>query len=593
MIKHIIILFPLILSLYSSRINYESKEAEFPHSASSLFDIQKDSSLEKQYNIALSLYKKDKYYDSLEIALFILDKESNDTELILKTNKLISEIYQSINDHKKAIVYSKKVLNQIEKRKLFSDLKKENKDGIKTETLLKIANSFLLIPNVDSAKFYFEKTLEIKNFSRKTRIHQGKVYSNLSGIHFYYDEYRDFNKAEEYAYKAIEIHKGLNDNQSLAADYGNLASIYMEKDNPKKAKELYFKALDFIKDDTRLKAVKYKEVLYDNLGWAMYNLEDYIAYDYLDKSISIRDSLRDASKADVIKELEIMHNNDIKLRAIETQKQLAQQNTLLVGGIGVGAVLLLLYFLNVFKLRQQKLQNELSKKELVQQRSIEKIKSESQIKILNATLDGKEAERKQIAETLHDNVSAMLSSANLHLQASQKQFNGNVPAEIQKTQKIILEASQQIRDLSHNLVSSILLKFGLEYALKDAAENFSNSQINFFTKIEGLNRYDQDFEIKVYNIIQEFSNNIIKHSQANEAFIKVEEEDGELNVLVEDNGVGFNVEDPINKGGIGLNQINARVTMLQGTFIVESRENEGTKIKITLPIKERKKAFIG
>ena len=123
--------------------------------------------------------------------------------------------------------------------------------------------------------------------------------------------------------------------------------------------------------------------------------------------------------------------------------------------------MLLAFLLNQYKLRQRNLSLQLSKQELVQQQKIEKVRSESQIRILNATLDGKETERKQISETLHDSVSALLSSANLHLQACKKIFNGPIPIELEKSQDIIVEASQIIRDLSHTLVSSVLLKFGL------------------------------------------------------------------------------------------------------------------------------------
>ena len=107
-----------------------------------------------------------------------------------------------------------------------------------------------------------------------------------------------------------------------------------------------------------------------------------------------------------------------------------------------------------------------------------------------------------------------MSSANLHLRATQAKFNDNTPEEIDKTQKIIMEASQVIRSLSHTLVSSVLLKFGLEYAIKDMANKYSNSQIEIETNLGVIGRYQQNFEIKTYNIIQEFLNNILKHSKA-------------------------------------------------------------------------------
>ena len=216
--------------------------------------------------------------------------------------------------------------------------------------------------------------------------------------------------------------------------------------------------------------------------------------------------------------------------------------------------------------------------------TIEKIKSESQVRILNATIDGKESERKQIAETLHDSVSTLLSSANLHLQATQSKFNGKTPEEIDKTQKIIVEASQVIRELSHTLVSSVLLKFGLEFAINDMAQKYSNSQIEIETNLGMIGRYHQNFEIKTYNIIQEFLNNILKHSKAEKAFINLKEVKGELILKISDDGIGFDKSKIKNTEGLGLNQIEARVEMMKGDFDVYSSINNGTLISVRLPI---------
>ena len=229
----------------------------------------------------------------------------------------------------------------------------------------------------------------------------------------------------------------------------------------------------------------------------------------------------------------------------------------------------------------------MSQTQLLQSQDIEKLKSESQIRILNATIDGKESERKDIAETLHDSVSALLSSANLHLIATKSQFKGKIPIEIDKTQSIIAEASLKIRDLSHTLVSSVLLKFGLNFALKDMAAKYSNSVLDIETDIYNLRRYNQNFEIKIYNIIQEFVNNILKHSKAKNTFIKLYEEDARICFQISDDGIGFDKTKIINKDSLGLNQIDARIHMMNGVFIINSTIGEGTIISVELPIVEK------
>ena len=106
-----------------------------------------------------------------------------------------------------------------------------------------------------------------------------------------------------------------------------------------------------------------------------------------------------------------------------------------------------------------------------------------------------------------------------------------------------------------------------------------------------MNRYNQDFEIKIFNIIQELINNIIKHSKANHAKIALKEEKNQLTILIRDDGVGFTPSSSSIKDGIGLNQIDARIHVLNGKFIISSELNKGTEAIITVPIQQQKKEF--
>jgi two-component system NarL family sensor kinase len=383
-----------------------------------------------------------------------------------------------------------------------------------------------------------------------------------------------------------------------AAALGNLASVHVLEKDFKKAKEVYIKALDLIDKDRSSKAVRYREDLYFNLAWALYNLEDFTAYDYQEKSYIIKDSLRNAEFEHIVKgvyekyQVELAQEQTNKAEANVKLKELEEQTR--VWFFGILSLLVIIssgVILYNYKLRQKNLKLKLDQTELAQKSKLEKLKSESQVRILNATLDGKETERKQIAETLHDSVSTLLSSANLHLQASKMQFNGDAPVEINKTQKIIVEASQTIRDLSHTLVSSVLLKFGLKYAIKDMAEKYSNSQIEIETEIENVRRYRQSFEIKANNIIQELVNNILKHSKATKATVKIIDKKGILFIDIQDNGQGFNKHEILKKDGLGINQIDARIQMMKGEFHINSNAAIGTKIKIELPILEKEEVI--
>lgn len=222
---------------------------------------------------------------------------------------------------------------------------------------------------------------------------------------------------------------------------------------------------------------------------------------------------------------------------------------------------------------------------LKQKNNLKDIQRKIQENIINATIDGQEFERKKISTFLHDNISSLLSSAGLHLNVftSQQKIQ---PEEINKTKKMLEEAHKQIRNLSHELMPSLLVRFGLLFALEDLCEKTSNSRIHidFNSSIKIKKRYNEDFEMKLYFIIAELINNIIKHSNAIHAAINIEEINSSLIVQVTDDGAGFiNNQFEVSEG-FGINQIRARINNMKGEFTIDSTPNKGTTIHLKVPI---------
>ncbi|HIP48693.1 MAG TPA: histidine kinase, partial [Lutibacter sp.] len=343
----------------------------------------------------------------------------------------------------------------------------------------------------------------------------------------------------------------------------------------------------------------YKETINDNLSWALYNLKDYRAYEYHEKSTLIRDSLRNAEIGAFLAEIEGKYNEEtikkreeLKTAEEKTKRIQAQRDNLRTEGINniliiISLSLLLAAWLiyRYLKLRQSNLSLELKQNQLIQQNKLEQLQNDAREKILNATIDGKESERKMIAETLHNSVSTLLSSASLHLQASKMLLKDNLPEEIEKAQRIVNEAAEKIRNLSHSLVSSVLLKFGLNYATQDLCDKYSNAALNFHCKCDGINRYESQFELKINSIIDELLNNIIKHSKASNAEIRLKEKKEKLIIAILDDGKGFDTRNGLVDKGLGLAQIEARIRKMQGEFKITSSPNEGTSVYISVPVK--------
>ena len=222
---------------------------------------------------------------------------------------------------------------------------------------------------------------------------------------------------------------------------------------------------------------------------------------------------------------------------------------------------------------------------LKQKNKLIDVQSKIQERIINASIDGQELERKKISTFLHDNISALLSSAGLHLNVFTSQQKTQ-PEEINKTKEILEQAHKQIRNLSHELMPALLVRFGLLYALEDLCEKTSNSRIKitFNSLIKIKKRYNEDFEMKLYFIIAELINNIIKHSNATHASINAEEADTSLIIHINDDGTGFKTNQFDTHEGFGINQIRARINNMKGEFVINSAPNKGTAIYLKVPL---------
>lgn len=439
----------------------------------------------------------------------------------------------------------------------------------------------------DSIQFFYSKSLDILPQNKMYDNDRAEVYANLLVYHYYEANYKE---AEKYGVMSLNIHEKVLDSVEMARDYNLLGAITYQEENYEKTKEYYFSGLELVRRSRSFEAVEMKERFLENLSSVHFLTGDYKeAYEYGKSSFFIKDSLNLANSKEKYVEYEAKYNLSEQEKLAEIEKNKKEKALFWLYVLGVSSIVLIfvLWLTNRSqKLKRDKQELEFQKENLLQERKIETVKNDAQIKILNATIDGKETERNYIAQILHDSVSALLSSAGLHLQAARIELDGKAPEEIEKSQAIVKEAGEKIRDLSHKLISSVLLKFGLSYAMEDMCEKYSNSKLTFETDAKDVQRFNREFEIKIHSIIEELINNIIKHSNAESAHILLKQFDGNLQVRIFDDGRGFDVDKmrANNAGGLGLTQIEARIKVMDGIFNINSSEETGTRIFINVPI---------
>ena len=143
-----------------------------------------------------------------------------------------------------------------------------------------------------------------------------------------------------------------------------------------------------------------------------------------------------------------------------------------------------------------------------------------------------------------------------------------------------------MRTISHNLISFEIQNHSFTYLVGKLLNELSEVKglkINhsFFPEVK-LNNLPNDIKIELYRIIQELMNNIIKHAQASQVDIQITERDESVNLMVEDNGVGYDTQS--SSHGIGIKNIRSRVKSLKGSFNMESSAGNWTLANVEIPL---------
>jgi signal transduction histidine kinase len=270
-------------------------------------------------------------------------------------------------------------------------------------------------------------------------------------------------------------------------------------------------------------------------------------------------------------------NNLKDLRAAKDK----QTRRALLGGIGMLVVLacsLVLYYV-----RKQK------SDKLIANERINTLLKEQELQSVSSMLEVQEQERKRIAADLHDRLGSMLSTVKLYFNTVEEQIDAlkeQNKEQYHKATTLLDEACDEVRKISHNLVSGELVKFGLVSALHQLKETIEDSgKMKMNVLAFGMeDRLGSNTEISLYRVIQELMNNMLKHAKATEVTIQLNRVEHNLNIVVEDNGIGFDVEAAMAKDGMGLRNIETRVKKLNGVTTFDSGKGRGTTTIIDIPV---------
>ena len=438
-----------------------------------------------------------------------------------------------------------------------------------------------------------EKELLIYTENSKDYLLISKIYHLLGS----YYSLKDYKKAIFYEEKALTIVNNIKYNYS--STYKKiiliaLARYYLYNNNKTKStsslKKINSKNLNKLEKQYNKYKYLYQSQIdsINNNFKSAYNNQSLYIIDTEYENISKNENLYKEIEAKYQTEKKEKENLQLKQDNLISEQKRKQNRNLLYGSlvfIGLGGTITYLTLKNSKRKRQLAEQQ----KELEKQKNITLIK-EQEITTINAMIDGQEKERIRIAEDLHDNIGSVLATLKLHfenlkLNREKKHFNQKELYE--KTEDLIDETYQKVRSIAHAKNAGVIANKGLLVAVKIMAEKISTANK---IKIEVLNfglnkRLENNLEIAVFRIIQELTTNIIKHAEAKNATINISQFDNTLNIIIEDDGKGFDYKNVNLKNGMGLNSIKTRIEHLNGTLNIDSTLKKGTSIIINIPLK--------
>ena len=316
---------------------------------------------------------------------------------------------------------------------------------------------------------------------------------------------------------------------------------------------------------------------------------------YVEQGHHLRDSLAATASKIEINTLENKYQarqKEQQIRVLQQAQQLERadlrrQRTLNVFYLMLLGGMLLLGTLSYLVVRQRRQRQRQHAR--AQEARIAALQQERQLLATEAMLKGQEEERGRLARDLHDGLGGMLSTVKLYLGSAR----GNLvltPESARLFARSIehLDSSiQEMRRVARDLMPEALLTFGLPAAVRDLCETLQHGQppLRVQCEVFGLEevpaeRLPQRTELVVYRLVQELLNNVLRHAQARQVIVQLTRHGSQMQVVVEDDGRGFDLAARPLAAGVGLRSIQARVDYLGGTLDLQSALGQGTTATI-------------
>jgi two-component system, NarL family, sensor kinase len=457
---------------------------------------------------------------------------------------------------------------------------------------------------------------EVESFSRKAISHNSKngLDAQMPAAYYHLGNFfknkGSLDSALVYIGKAKEGYRKVNNQEELAGMTMQIAQIYDQRNQPETAFREMEAALQIVEQnrDTAgiafvnmeygkllLKNKRYEDAfvalskslqIFERLDVITYKKEIYHALSqyyeqignsaesmfFFKKFIVVRDSIEGAESRNQITALEARFENTKKEQKISQLDQENKNQRLQMGFISSVAALLFVGSLLAFILIRNR-----QRKHLLQE----------QQNWAEAVVNSTEAERKRIAADLHDGIAQQIAALKMHTGSLVRVLEGEQKKQAESLAHALDNTGNEVRHLAQQMMPRSLADLGLVAALEDLVWiSFAHSNIKATTQLEqytlapNLNK-----DIALYRITQEAINNILKHSDAKNVLLALSHDTTHITLIIEDDGKGAVTNfQKTSANSLGLNNMQSRVKLCNGTISLHSKPNAGFNITVKLPI---------
>jgi len=405
----------------------------------------------------------------------------------------------------------------------------------------------------------------------------------------YYTSKGLFNLALESLNKGIEKAEAYGQTTLLQMLVFRKYNIYIEQKQYNRARQLLTGVLE---EGTLGSDINNRKTIYLQLAQTNAQLGDMDdAYSWAMKLYKLSDSLNQSRMREKMEELETRYQSVEKqkeinlLQAEKKQAALSASNSRLFNWMLASASLLLLVIAVILRFFYKNQKQLNVQKELNHQQTIREMEQQKHLATVEAMLHGEERERMRVARDLHDGLGGILAGVKIKLSDQLQQHPSTGTAEMEKIVAQLDGSVTELRRIAHNMMPETLMRFGLQSALKDLCESLQTPHTAIHFEAYSIDeQLDRSTQVAIYRMVQEALSNAIRHADAQTITVQCSQNGPVFFITVEDDGKGFDLNNPTLRKGMGMANIENRVQYLNGKLETSSEPGEGTTINIELHV---------